>query len=180
MIHICPESSTPVCCRAESSHALEELRRQLEARLVCPMSTPHVLPGSFCDLPRGQTADNNCQTVFGRSRDNDDGGGREHAGWLVGFRTGQTHFAGVTGTKAARAMSRCCMIWSFHLYGRGILSSCERPRFKFHCWALMGDFVLVSVRRPRLLSTLALRRYGGGGKRARWVGPINESPAPKA
>ena len=29
----------------------------------------------------------------------------------------------------------------------------------------MGDFVLVSVRRPRLLSTLAPRRYGGGGER---------------
>ena len=104
MIHICPQSTTPVC-RAESSHALEELRRQLEARSVCPMSTPHVLPGSFCDIPRGQTADNNCQTVFGRSRDNGDGDGREQAaGWLVGFRMGQTHFAGVTGTKA-RAMS---------------------------------------------------------------------------
>ena len=83
MIHICPESSTPVC-RAESSHALEELRRQLEARLVCPMSTPHVLPGSFCDLPRGQTADNNCQTVFGRSRDNDDGDGRRGTCRVVG------------------------------------------------------------------------------------------------
>ena len=56
MIHICPRS-TPVC-RAESSHALEDLRRQLEARLVCPMSIPPPLsatcryyPALFATFP---------------------------------------------------------------------------------------------------------------------------------
>ena len=123
MIHICPRS-TPVC-RAESSHALEDLRRQLEARLVCPMSIPpppcvrHMYyPALFATFPRGQTADNNCQTVFGRSRDNDDGDGREHAGWLVGFRMRQTLCVGDWHKSQGRPCRCCCMIWSFHLYGR--------------------------------------------------------------
>ena len=95
-----------------------------------------------------------------------EGNGVVPGGWWV-FGWGK-HFAVVTGTKAARAIHVALLhdlvVSSLRARAGGILS-CERPRFKFHCWALMGDFVLVSVRRPRLLSTLALRRYGGGGER---------------